>query len=595
MRFLPFRRRFGASAADSRSAGRKAFRLFPADCSANVAITTALTLPLLLGVLALGVDYGTLTLQQRKLQEMADLAAISGAGQMSSPEQAVLTFFSLNNMNYAIKQDNTLLTPNATLPYDPTDVYRSINGYADVVRGHYVPDATVPAGSRFQAGVQPYDSLKVTLHEKGNLYFAGSFAKAPSLGATGTAATDRVASFSVGSRLASVNEGILNQLLGQMLGTTISLKAMDYQSLLDAQVNVLSTLDLLALNLGLQAGTYDDLLKTNINYGVLLTALGKTTGLTPAVQTIVNNLQKTLNKTAITVQLQNVLSLGSLGPKLIGQAGNLTVNTSVFDLISASATAANGGKQLALDLGATLPGLGSAKVTLAIGQPAVTTPHLAVGSPGSVVRTAQTRLALEVVVDGLQAVLGLKVRIPLYVEVAYAEARLANITCSTTANSATVDIDAIPGVAEVALGDVNTSAFTNFGTEPRVTRATLISTLLLSVSGMADATATNMATQRLTFSPSDISSNKVKTISTKNTLASLTSSLLSSLDLRVDLLGIGLGLPQPILAAVGATVGAALTPVDSLLYNLLLVLGVRIGEADVQVGGASCRNPVLVQ
>ncbi|MDE1158519.1 MAG: TadG family pilus assembly protein [Neorhizobium sp.] len=564
------------------------------DRSGNIAITTALTLPLMLGVLALGVDYGSLTLQKRQLQEMADLAAISAASQVAAPEQAVLQYFTLNNMNYAVRQDSTLLTPNATLPYDPTNVYRNVSGYADVVRGHYVPDPTVAAGSRFQAGVQPYDSVRVTLHQKGSLYFASSFATPPDLGATGTAATDRVAAFSIGSRLASINEGLLNQLLGQMLGTTISLKAMDYQSLADAQINVLSTLDVLALNLGLQAGTYDSLLKTNINYGVLLTAIGKTTGLTPAVQTIVNNLQKTLNKTAVNVQLQNVLSLGSVAPKLIGQAGNLTVNASVFDIISAAATAANGGKQLALDLGATLPGLGGVKVTLAIGQPAVATPHLAVGSPGSVVRTAQTRLAVEVVVDGLQAVLGLKVRIPLYVEVAYAEARLANITCSTSSNTATVDIDAIPGVAEIAIGDVNTSNFSNFGTEPRVTRAALISTLLLSVSGMADAQSTNMTTKRLTFSPSDIASNKIKTISTENALSSLSSTLLGNLDLRIDLLGLGFSL-QPVTAALGATLGAALTPIDSLLYNLLLVLGVRIGEADIQVGGATCRNPVLVQ
>ena len=49
-------------------------RLF-SDRSGNVAITAGLTAPLFVGILALGVDYGYLTLQKRQLQQTADLAA----------------------------------------------------------------------------------------------------------------------------------------------------------------------------------------------------------------------------------------------------------------------------------------------------------------------------------------------------------------------------------------------------------------------------------------------------------------------------------------------------------------------------------------
>ena len=47
--------------------------------------------------------------------------------------------------------------------------------------------------------------------------------------------------------------------------------------------------------------------------------------------------------------------------------------------------------------------------------------------------------------------------------------------------------------------------------------------------------------------------------------------------------------------AFSATLGAVTPTVDELLYNLLLVVGVRVGEADVRVTGVECRRPVLVQ
>ncbi len=565
------------------------------DRAGNIAITAALAMPLAIGALALGVDYGSLTLQQRQLQASADLAAIAAAANISTAEKSAFDFFAMNGQSIGVVSAGGLLTTKGVVPFNPKTALEAYGSYAEITRGRYVPDPAQPAANRFVAGATPPDAVRLTLRSKSNLMFGASLTTPPALAASGTAATDKLASFSIGSRLASVNEGVLNALLGQMLGTTISLKAMDYRALADAQVNALKTIDQLALDLGLQSGTYADVLTTDINYGKFVGALGKTTGLTPSVSTVLSNLEKTLNKTKVMVKLEDTLKLGPVSQKLIGQSSGLSVNTSVFDLLSAAATAASGGKQLSVDLGTSIPGVASSKVTVAIGEPPVGSSYLAVGAPGTIVRTAQTRVAVEVVVDGLQAILGLKVRVPLYLEVAYAEGRLAGITCTGAANSATVDVDAVPGIASIALGDVDTTAFTNFGKDPRVTRADIISTLLLKVSAMADTTSTNLKTERLTFSPADISANRVKSTSVKNVLESLTTSLLSKLVVRVDLLGLGLGLPQPIISAVGATLGAAMTPVDTVLYNVLLTLGVRVGEADVQVGGASCRNPVLVQ
>ncbi len=563
------------------------------DTAGNVAITTALTLPLAIFAMALGVDYGHLTLQQRQLQSTADLAAIAAAASPTDPEKAALGYFQLNNQNFAVRTATGLLTPQGEVAFSPEEAFATYDGYAEIKRGHYSPDLSKAVAERFQPNVMPYDAVRVTMHKKGEIFFAGSFATAPILGANGTAASDKLAAFSIGSRLASLNEGILNALLGKLIGTTISLKAMDYRALADLQVNAFKTLDALALDLGLQAGSYSDLLKTDITYGKFLNALGKTTGVTPTVSALLKTLETAANKSKVTLKLQDVLALGPLSERLIGQSDNLAVNASVFELINAAAVAGNGSNQVAIDLGSNIAGLGSVTLTIAIGEPPVGTPSLAVGAPGSIVRTAQTRIALEATVDGLSAIAGLKVRIPLYIEVAYAEAQLSGITC--TNGAPTVNIDAIPGVAEIALGDVDKSAFANFGKDPRVTRTDIVSALLLKVNGMANATATNMSVSKLSFASSEIASGKVKSISTKDTLTSLTTSLLGNLDLRIELLSLPLVLPKAVLASLADTLKIATEPLDTVLYNTLLLVGVRIGEADVRVTGATCRNPVLVQ
>ncbi|UXS01446.1 TadG family pilus assembly protein [Agrobacterium tumefaciens] len=567
-------------------------RLFR-DRSGNIAITAGLTAPLFIGILALGVDYGYLTLQKRQLQQTADLAAISAAG-TTNPEQAVQQYFQLNGMDLGVKTAQGLLTENGVVPFDPLKAFATRNGYAEVVKGHYEPDASLAVGKRFVENALPTNAVKVNIVEKGQIFFASAFTTPPTVSAVGTASSQRIAAFSVGSRLASLNDGLLNSLLGGLLGTTVSLKLMDYKALVDADVNALHVIDALALDLGLTAGTYKNVLKTEITYGKFLNVLTKTTGIQPTVATVLKTLEKAANKTNVKLRLEEILNLGPLSEQLIGTGENLKVTAGVFDLINAAAVAGNGGNQIALDAGAVVPGLASVKITLAIGEPPVETPPMAVGGVGTVVRTAQTRLSVNVTVDGLQAIAGLKINLPLYVEVANAEARLADLRC-TGGGQGTVDVEVVPGVAEIAVGNVDTSAFNNFGKDPRVTKAALIDSALLSVNGMAHINAGNMTKTKLTFQQTDITQAKIKSVSTKNTVTSLVSSLLTNLDLDIKILFLSLGTPTLIQQALANTLSLVTAPVDALLYNTLLVLGVKIGEADVRVTDVRCMQPALVQ
>lgn len=565
------------------------------DKRGNVAITTALISPLILYCLGLGVDYGMMTLQQRRLQQLSDIGAITAASDIANAQSALLTNLQSNGTTAAVASGTSFLTTTGliTAAAANSGQYETI---ASMVLGTYKADTSIAPANRFTTGTAPYDSVQVTLTQKALMPFASAFATPPTLSATGTASSERLAAFSVGSRLLSLNGGILNQLLSTLLGTQISLKVADYQSLVGANVNILSFLNLLATDLKLTAVSYNDLLATDVTYDKILGALGKSTGLSSGVVTLINNLGKTLGNTQLTVKLQDIVNLGPLGKNPVGTSPNLTANISVMDLISATAMAANQQKQIALNLGAQLPGVATATLTLAIGEMSQQTPALAVGAPGTIVRTPQVRAALEVAVTGLSLIAGLKLRVPLYVELAPAEAKLASITCvGGSMPNAVVGIDAVPGVAEVALGDVNTSAFVNFGSEPRVTPAAIIDSLLLKVIAGAQIDIANMSPTRVTFQPPEISAGTIKTVSTNSVLTSTVSSLLKNATITIQLLFLTLGTPSGVLSAVADTLSIVTAPLDQVLYNLLGLLGIGIGQADITVTDARCTQPVLVQ
>lgn len=561
--------------------------------SGNIAITAGLTAPLFVGILALGVDYGALTLQKRELQQTADLAAISAAAAVN-PDQAVLQYFKLNGKKIGIKTENGLLTDTGFVSADIEGELAGVDGYATVTKGRYVPDSTVDVGQRFVADASPTNAVKVEIVEKGQIYFASSFTTAPKISAVGTAAASRVAAFSVGSRLLSLNEGLLNAVLSGLLGSSVNLKLMDYQALVSADINLLKTIDILAIDLGLQAGTYRDLLAKDITLSQFLNALGRTGGLQPSLVATIKTLERAANKTSISLPLEKIVNLGPFLGNMVGSGENLKVTAELFDLVSAAAIAANGHQQIAINAGASVPGLAATKLTIAIGEPPVSASPLAVGSTGTVVRTAQTRLAIETSVTGLKALLGLQINLPLYVEVANAEAKLADIRCMTPGNDA-VDIDVVPGLAEIALGNVDTSAFNNFGRTPRVTKASILDSAVVRINGMAQINSGNLTKSRLTFYQADIQQARIKQVSTKDVTTSLVASLLKKLDVDINVLFLTIGSPAIIQSALADTLSAATKPIDELLYNTLLVMGVKIGEADVRVTDLRCMQPVLVQ
>ncbi|TPK92000.1 TadG family pilus assembly protein [Mesorhizobium sp. B2-4-17] len=568
-----------------------------ADKKANFAVMTALSAPVALALAAVAIDEASIYTERRQAQAMVDLAAITAASNINNVNTAVVTTLTDNGMPGIVVQASGQTIPPAV---DKTVV--------TVTQGRYA-SSTANVGQRFQAGVTPYNAVRVTLTKIPARYFASSLLPTPVIGTQATASMTPQATFSVGSRLLSVNGGILNALLSGLLGGNISLSVMDYNGLISADVSVLSFVSALATQLNITAGTYSDVLASKATVGQIATAMANVPGLGNTAKVA---LQIIASKSTGTVKipLSSLVDLGSVGSLGLGQQpSGLGIDASAMGMLTAAAVLANGTNQAAVDLGATIPGLLSTKLSIAIGEPAQSSPWLAVGGIGTIVRTAQTRIKLTASVGigtpGLAGGINLvAVNLPLNVEVAYAEAKLTDITCPTGPSSINVSIAAHPGIAQLNLANSNNpSGFADFShpqtfTDADIADVKLLLIPLIQVMGSAATAITNNSPQTLTFNATDIANKTIKTVSTRNISQSLTTSLVNNLSLSANLLGLGIDATALIGTVKPAVVGLLNTvtaPVDDLLYNVLSALGVGVGQADVRVTGATCGRAVLVQ
>lgn len=574
------------------------FRQLARSRSGNFATMFALVLPVGIACAAFAVDEGSLYVERREAQSVTDLAAIYAAANIAKADAAALKVFSNNHLTASLVGDmnGQALT----------------NGFRQVMveKGRYVRDPNVAAGKRFTLGATPYNAVRVTFRKDGTTYFASSLLGQRTIVTDAVASAPAEAAFSIGSRLASLNNGVLNSLLGGLLGTNISLSLMDYNALLATDVSALQFMNALATELNLTAGTYADVLQTEATVGQIVSALATTTK-DKAADVALAKLLGAHIPGSLKVPLANYIDLGQLGKLATGHGtAAVDANVGIMELLGAAAAIANGKNQVALNANVGLPGLVGVKLDVAIGEPPQGYTWFSIGEPGKIVRTAQTRLRLEATVGGadglLNGLLGASIKLPIYVELAYGEGQLKSVSCPTgKPASAVVTVAAKPGVAEVWLGEINPADLKLFDKEPKVNPAQLISgnvvgLIKVDVTGSANVDIGNMAPKNLTFTKNDIDYRVVKNVSSQNLAQSLTSSLIGGLTLnaKVTVLGLGIGLFVPSEAAVKTAVTSLLSgvtaPVDALLFNTLSLLGVKVGEADIRVHGVSCGRSVLV-
>jgi uncharacterized membrane protein len=546
---------------------RDLLRRFAGDERGNIALIASGCLVLVAGCAALGVDVGSIFADKRRTQSAADLAAIVAAGDLSHASSAAAATVARNNL--------------------PSD------SLVAVEPGVYKADASLSPQQRFTAAATPANAVRVTMRTKTPLFFGKVLTGATdyNLDAAAIATTTQLATFAIGSRLASLDGGLLNTLLGGLLGTSLSLSAMDYQSLIDAKVNLFDFMSALATRANLTGVSYDALLSSNLKVTDIVAALQSSVSGSAATSALAN-VSSSLAGISTKVALSSLIDAGPYDNLTVGQQPKVAVNVAAFDLLSAMAQVANGTNQIAAGLNLGLPGIASVTLQATIGERPVGTSWMTVGAAGDSVHTAQTRIFLNIKLVGTGSIS--VVNLPVYVEVAAGTATLDTISCGyPSLSTSTVTLGVSPGIVDAWIGGVTSADMTNFSAKPNPPFAKIVDLGIIQVTARAHATMANTSPAAANFNYSEIQAQTRKTVNTTSFTSSLTSSLLGDLQLGVQLGPLGLPIPG-VGALVVSIISGATGSIDTLLASVLQTLGVGLGQADVWVPGIRCDGAVLV-
>ncbi|MBU2889870.1 TadG family pilus assembly protein [Celeribacter halophilus] len=592
---------------------------YNADDSGAVVIIVALFLTAAVGFMAVGIDLGSLYFRQKTLQTQADMAAVSAV---------------LNLYDEAENEEDE--APRVAATQTVSGNALSAAALTGLSYGRYDYDSAVLAEDRFTEGSltdADVNAAKAELADSAPLFFAKSFLKVDStpLSASATAARFDFASFSLGSRLLSINTGesVLDGLLGEALGTSVDLDVLDYKALLDTQIDLLTFSDALGNRIGATAGDYENILTSDIDLADIAGAIldtGAVLGSTKVLTTILNTTASTalnasdligIDGDNVAVQLEDIL-------------GEVEVNA--LDLLKASLDVVNENRVIEVDgIDLDLPNVLSTDLQLVVGEREAHSGWIMIGARGATLHTAQVRLKLDLelsptLLSGLGAgVSVLAIRVPLYAEVASATATLTELNCGADDPSDTIatfdtGFDPFEGVTgthlvELFIGEFDAPTFEDTTTpldhndlEPAdfvdLSLSVLFLRLNLFTLQLKSHAAAGVSQQpTVEFLVSEIGGDP-KTIESGEILNSTLRSLLDPDVLEISIDSENLSLVTGLLSSLvngildilpGKLLGALLTPLDAVLDGLFNTLGIGIGQGDLTLDGVSCGKVVLVQ
>ena len=557
--------------------------------SGAVAVMFAFASPVLLLAAAMAVDISTFYLQKRALQGATDIAALAAA---QNPTQALVAAqknLALNGFDASavVSVQFGTFAANSALP-DAQWFTPAASGDAVQV------DTKIQAPYYFATIMNMMSGANATC--KGACSAATTAAvNSATITATATAQLRPQAAFAIGSGLASLNGGVLNAVLGGLLGSNVSFSLMDYQSLASANIDMFTFSKALATRMNLTALTYNDLANEQVSAPVVLGALADAANASPGVAvSTVNDLTTLAGLTPNnTIAIGQLVSFGDYGKLQINQPSPMTATVDALDMVTAVAQLANGQHQVQAALNVNVAPIASATLALTIGERPIGSGFVSIGSAGATVHTAQTRLLLTLQIAEIGSTS--MINLPIYIELASGTATLSAISCPADPTQETVTLAVTPAVIDAWIGNVSSADMTNYSSEPSPSAATLVNIPLVGVvSGRANATITNLSPTPVTFSYSDITNDVRKTTSTTDFISSLLYNLFTNLQLSANVLGVNVSAPPAATAVLGASLAAATLPVDQVLTQVLNTLGLSLGNAYTWVSGVKCGSARLV-
>lgn len=526
-------------------------------------VMIACAMPLLVGIAAFAIDVGTIALDSRRLQGIADAAALAAAGDPNGTAAA-----------------HDLVAASWTRPVT-----------LRLTPGSYVADPAVAPERRFSAAASG-DAARAEVETRSPTLFASVLGvSSVRVVRSAMAQRRRFAAFSLGSRLIDTDASVVNKLLAAFGINAPALSVLDHRELGEASVDVFEVLALLRAQGTVAAGTYGAQLATEVPLGRLFDAMATVLSAKGDSTAAVVMRMLAAGAPARSIALGALVDAGPLSGRTDGGSASLPALT-----LLTAALRTGGPREVALDLAAGLPGIASTRVWIATGERAQHSPLVAITDTGEpVLRTAQARVLIRVrlaptLLPGLSSLAS--VEVPLLAEVAGAEARLRSIGCPPDARAATLEGRVDP--ASLSLGSVDETRLDDFATALAPQPAKLLDTAFVDVTGSSRVSLGAAEPWRsVTFHDADIAARKARTIAATAPVGGVAGSLLSQPRLTAQVIGLPIAI-DPLVRAIGALLSGVAPTLDRLLLNVLGALGIGFGEADLAVTSVRCNGAVLV-
>lgn len=535
--------------------------------SGSAAALFAVALPPLLTMAAVAIDVGSLYTAERRLQGIADAAAAAAVSRrdiaVSAPDTIAAVIAQSEEAGIVIDH----VTP-----------------------GVYLRDPSKSLHDRFVKRMDDANAVEVELVQTVDLLLAGPILGAGSSQVTAfaRAARTEMVAFELNTRTAAVSNPLVVGLVKGLLGQDIDLSDDAVDALLSETFDLLSVAGELKRITGAGEATFAELFEDYAMIADILEAMAMATD-NPALREMLLDMAD--RSSGETVRIAEIIDLGPYG-HLGAAVGDNAVKVDAFALLRAVLEQAGGpGYDVSLDL--DLAGLGAVDLRLAGGRGFERSPWLSISDAYDVVlRTGQTRIHARIGAN--LAGLG-KLKLPLFVELAPAEAQISAVVCDPADVDNGVTIDTTPSVGQLALGDVDLDRFDDFGTALVPEPATILRAPLVSVAAFSHVELGGRQSVPVHFSLREIREEVRKEAGTRDLMQTSVATLLGNTEIGVKTLGIGLGtgllnLDDSIAALLGK-----LTPgIDTLLNQITSLAGVKLGVAEVAVNRLQCGRPALV-
>lgn len=609
------------------------------DESGAIAIMTAVMTMALLVATALAVDVGRVAWTSRDQQGVTDRAVLDAVRVLNDRFPTGTT--SLGELHTAVEQELAAsLVRNPGAAEGGTSQSRelrlvelgtvdpSTGAFSSVCSAAYDPasEPTCPGDMTSVSAVRAETASFVPF-----IFAIGAVDSGRDVYKESIAEALSIASISVGSELASIDDGLLNDLFAQMLcpaltlgdppTCSLGLSAAGYGALVDTTI----PLGDLAGPLGITTGAPDQVLDADVSVAQLLSVAASALDDQGSPAAVALNQLALAVDAALTVNLLDILDV-SAGD--VGQA--LDAGVSLWDLVNASAQVANGTNFVSVpDLGVTVPGVTSVDSSLHV----IEGPRQAIGPArwmaalndwATVARTSQIGLGLDTTLDvdlvdvvtttlasaglGTLTVTADDVVVPLEADVAGGRAALKGIGCGPASDvaqtSTTTTVGTTTRAGATRIGD-GVGGWADLAGVRIVVRAPLLGTILTDVT--LDVRARGVAALGGVTADDDgftgpYRAGPAETLGSGLGLSGLSNTLevdvvQRSGGLLGGLTGATLSLLESTIeSAVETTLAGALAPLEAAVVDPVLdQLGVHVANADTWVNSVDCTNRRLTQ